>query len=62
MHHAAHPDIALHREMVHLEGSGDQSELCSFMVMENTSHTTPKSPRVPVVDYKQRGGPEMGRV
>lgn len=26
------------------EAVGDQSGLCSFMVMENTSHKTPKSP------------------
>lgn len=62
MHHATHPNIAPHRELGHLEGSGDQSRLCSFMVMENTSHKSLKSPLVPEVDYKQRGGPEMGRV
>lgn len=54
--------MAPHRRMVHLEGSGDQSELCSLTVMEKTSHRTPKSPQVPAVDYKQREGPEMGRV
>lgn len=62
MHHTTHPNIASLRKMAHLEGTGYQSGLCSFMVVENTSRKTPKLPQMPVVDYKQRGGPEMGRV